>query len=160
MHTKKLGGAPRSGGVTQYSTLGDQHMKFLRTKTVAYLAAGGLAKITIVPAFKLVDKVAETYHDTKGNLEVRYIKANLDTLSAQDKFDATVKYRSELAWVNDPIIDSTITLLHIVSKGESKKNHDFEIAYSYLSSSGVTNFTPAIEAYYMLNIQKIAQVTV
>lgn len=135
-------------------------MKLLRTKTAAYMVAGGLAKITVVPAFKLVDKVAETYQHTKGNLEVRYIKANLDNLSAQEKFDATVKYRSELAWVNDPIIDSTITLLHIVSKHESKKNHDFEIAYSYLSSSGVTNFTPAIEAYYMRNIEKISRVTV
>lgn len=134
-------------------------MKLLRTKAAAYMAAEGVAKLTILPALKLADKVGDKYRDTKATLEVRYIKANLENMTAQEKFDATIKHRSELVWTNDPIIESANTLIYILRHPEKPDaKHRFEIAYAYLSSSGVTQFTPDIDAYYMLNIEKISRI--
>lgn len=136
-------------------------MKFLKTKTAAYMLAEGLAKLTVLPVIKVVDKVGDKYRETKDTLEVRYIKDNLENMTAQEKFDATIKHRSELVWTNDPIIESTNTLIYILRHPEKPDaNHRFEIAYCYLRSSGVETFTPAIDAYYMLNIEKISRVTV
>lgn len=130
-------------------------MKLLKTKTAAYMLAEGLTKVTIWPVLKVADKVSDKYSDTKAKLEVNWIKKNLAEMTAQDKFDATCKHRSELAWINDPIIDATTTVLHAVRNGQDKSLiQRFEIAYSFLSSSGIEKFTPAVDAYYMLNINK------
>lgn len=131
-------------------------MKLLKTKTAAYMLAEGLTKVTIWPVLKLTDMVSGRYTDTKAKLEINWIKKNLDNMTAQEKFDATVQYRSELAWVNDPIIESSTTVLHAVRNGQDKSLiQRFEIAYSFLRSSGVEKFTPAVDAYYMLNINKV-----
>lgn len=128
-------------------------MRYLKTKTAAYMLAEGFTKITIVPVLKVVDKVSDKYHDTKANLEVSWIKKNLENMTAQEKFDAVIKHREELNWIQDPIVQSTITVLHVMRTGRDKK--DFEIAYSFLRSSGVEKFTPAIDAYYILNINNV-----
>lgn len=131
-------------------------MKLLKTKTAAFMLAEGLTKITIWPVLKVVDKVSDKYSDTKAKLEVSWIKKNLSEMSPQDKFNAAVNHRSEMAWVNDPIIDAATTVLHCVSKGNTPEYvQRFEIAYAYLRSNGVEILTPAIDAYYMLNINKI-----
>lgn len=123
-------------------------MKLIRTKAAGLLALEGLMRVTLIPASNAFKKVSGRYHETQDALRVKYIEDHLDELTPQEKFDAVFMYRSELSLVKDDIMEAARTVIYHGRNQTTKGEHEFLIAYSFLYSSGVTKFTPAIEEYY------------
>lgn len=123
-------------------------VKLLKTKTAGILALQGIAKITVTPTLWAANKISRKYVDTRNEIIVRNIKENLDTMSAQDKFDATVMYYDEMKWIVDPIIDHATTVIYLSGSHDYKNIDRFIEAYDTLVKFGVTQFTTKIDDHY------------
>ena len=116
-------------------------VKHLKTKTAGTLAAHALAAVTVVPASKLARFTYKHWDAVQADIQVRYIKAHLDELTPQEKYEAMCLFTDELAWVSDPILEATLTLCRWRSSAGVtdyiRKAQRFGEAYTMLTQLGV-----------------------
>ena len=112
-------------------------VKMLGTKTTALVAFKAVCAVTIIPLGKFADFTHRKFDENRQAIQVHYIKEHLNEFTAQEKYEAVRMFGSDVAWLNDPVMDAAFALQSQQMKHDDYSCRRFLDKYDYLTSVGV-----------------------